>query len=616
MPFITTKKPIKQKEVFDNAFDRNLSRSIEQGFKGDAVWNALTTAFDTFLQGASKKVGELGTSKSLLLPHNQAKAAGSLLAAPFKTTAGLLTDFGKDVVGMPGGMWDKRAAQTERYGPIASSIMGGVEGATKGAEVAAAGAMAGKLYTSWEQAGKPMGLGTKDVTKHSKPQTQAEKIAAYRVESGQKFNSNDQWDTYKEGVIRDLRRQGVPETSITQIRDLPRALIPREKFSKYLYQSTQLPAKVKPILEAWQNEITNAHIQYQHLSAGRDFTWVEGRESPVAKMERSIFATNRAAAANDTVAEQLREAARLYSESGEVWKAKAYERAADLVTSKGAPNLIKLMEKGGASAIQDAYKGQGGIGSGISQRIEDFLSTGEFSVSATTADMAGVPQRFMGPGAMSVDDLADDIDGGGSVWNESKGTEGYVPGGKSPYPIADRTLDFGQSGPGTKVFLDKKVKDMIYDINGMVEDTPDDMVILKSQIRDRLGDEGVHSSAMEEVTTAFEKFGVRSPKFRAIVKEVLDGVDYEPSTPFPGPGAQGVGEQQLNGITIDELVSATGRSKDSLIREAASETGLKPSEVLRQMEAPSFDGRLKGPDGTWEHIGYKVPYHPKARPLR
>lgn len=257
----------------------------------------------------------------------------------------------------------------------------------------------------WHKAGSklddlPAGKGPfRDVD--TKPETVAEKEAAYRWTQKRTFNLNDQWDAYKRGVIKDLRRLGVDEQGIQMVKELPRGSAPREGFAQYLYKSAQLPATAKPILQAWQAEIEDAYIQFQHLSRGDTFTRAEGAVSPVAKMNENLFASSRSA--NGTVADALRETADLYEGRGDMGRATAYNRAADIITTKGAPNLVKLAEKG-EGAIVDAFKGQGGIGQSIEKDIFEIMSGG--SSEKLDALRTRVPEpSFPGPGAMSKNEL-------------------------------------------------------------------------------------------------------------------------------------------------------------------------------------------------------------------
>ena len=376
-------KPMVQPNDLTNAL-----RQTKAGEHPSVLWAEMVRV----AQGMTKQLGKniLMQDPKMLLPHEQAKRIFEILSAPVKTTAGLLQDFGKDVMGQPGGYWDKTRVRVEKYRPITASLANAAEGAVKGPQVAATGAMAGQAYNAWESAGSPMGMTSKDVTKHSKPESHAEKVAAYRYEQGKKYGVNEQWDSFKEGVIKDLRRQGLDEDTVGKIRSLPRGSVGQDDFADHLYKSVKVPKTSKAILNAWQEEVSEAGFQYQSLSRKGDFVRVEGKPSALAEMEKNVFSSSRAADPNKAVAEMLREQSKMYTDPKDSFRAKAYERAADIVSQKGAPNLIGLMEKGGATAIMDAFKGQGGIGSGISGRIEEFLSSGEMSVTATIQDMAQV----------------------------------------------------------------------------------------------------------------------------------------------------------------------------------------------------------------------------------
>lgn len=529
---------------------------------------------------------------------NVLKAGVQAAVAPFTTTAGLLKDFGRDVAGEPGGMWDKRAARDEKYGPVTGAVLSGIEGASKGAAVAAAGAMTGQAYKAWEAAGSPLGayvepiqkarlkdpktsfeellkdhddyhrsLGTraegpmskyhKDLAARlakekgfaepvldedyenlfhqlgsklddmprgkgpfrevtSKPETAAEKMAAYRFQQKRTFTIDDQWDAYKESVIKDMRRLGIDEERIATVKDIARYTTPRENFAQYLYKSADLPATAKPILEAWQREVTNAYVQFQNLSRGADFTRAEGAVSPVAKMESKLFASSRSA--NSGIADTLRETASLYEGRGDMGRATAYNRAADLITSKGSPNLVKLVEKGGADAVKEAFKGQGGIGSSMAQHIEDIVSEGTFP------ELKALKFReqpvMAGPGAASkMDDFADDI--------QAPASEGIPHSSVSPLR-----------------------KTSIY---------------VKEDLNSGLKHGSVRMHELEDVIADYQNAGKDVPD--ELVKEYVDAMNE--AKRFPGPGA--AGKRSLDfGQPVDRLPKSGARLRD--FKESVADT--------------------------------------------
>ena len=206
--------------------------------------------------------------------------------------------------------------------------------------------------------------------------TPAESTAIYRYENARTYTVTDQWTDFKEGVIRDLRRVNVPEETLDSVRTLPRNGATIADFADEVSNNVAFDDDVVPILRSWNQEVSVARDIYKQLRA--DGTWKGSTSSSVLEMEKAFADTgSQLPQSNALVASKLRETANLYSKRGDVNRFTAYNRAADLVTTKGAPDLADLAIEG-SQAIQEAFEGQGGIGKQISSHIEDIVETGTF----------------------------------------------------------------------------------------------------------------------------------------------------------------------------------------------------------------------------------------------
>ena len=210
--------------------------------------------------------------------------------------------------------------------------------------------------------------------------TSAESTALYRYENSRTYNVNDQFIDFKEGAIRDLRRLGTPESVVDAIRDLPRGGVGPGEFADkvlndmMLPNGTELPDGAGSVLSAWDAEVGLAKDIHAGLRA--DGTFTRAPASPVADMEGTVFGiTDSVGHSNAEVASVLRDTAQLYADRGDAVRAGAYKRAANILTGENAPDVSGFSS---AKDIQDAFKGQGGIGKQMSSHIMDINESGSF----------------------------------------------------------------------------------------------------------------------------------------------------------------------------------------------------------------------------------------------
>jgi len=202
-------------------------------------------------------------------------------------------------------------------------------------------------------------------------QTEAEKTALYRYEYKRTYTASDQWDDFKSGVVQDLRRAGASDEAIQAVKELP--MSSKGKFGRVL-KMEGMPDNADKIFEAWKGEIEEATSIFSKLKSGKPMG--RAAAAPVTDMRKSVFASSRPGSVNAGVADAFREAGKLYAQQGDVARAGAYNKIADLMTSRGAPNLADLAEKG-PEAILNAFKGKG-LGERSADRIVQFLSEGTF----------------------------------------------------------------------------------------------------------------------------------------------------------------------------------------------------------------------------------------------
>ena len=217
--------------------------------------------------------------------------------------------------------------------------------------------------------------------------TPGEAEAFYRWKSGNTFNVNDQWDAYKQNAIEELRRVKISEASLKEIRGLARGDSLIDDFASQVKNNVDLPAKANPILQAWQDEMSESARVFSELNASGGQAFTRAGSSPIKDLQSLAFKSGRSGVGNSAVANTLHEIADLYEKQAEVLQAQGkveqadilvrkmgtYNHAADLLTSKGAPSVAKL---GSAEAVRKAFAGQGGFGLQLSQHVMEILETG------------------------------------------------------------------------------------------------------------------------------------------------------------------------------------------------------------------------------------------------